>query len=69
MAQKKTSKSKAVPNVDVLPHAILITLDKKQQAAMKRCLAKSGKITMRFEELTVTELPSIGSRSVVPVSD
>jgi hypothetical protein len=69
MADKKTPKAKAGVNVDVMPHAILITLDKKQQDAMKRCLAKTGSISMSFEELKVTELPSIAARMPVPTVD
>ena len=57
-AAKKRKTSKRA-KVDARLDRVVVHLNRQQQAAMKRCLERSGKITLSFGKFSVTKLPSI----------
>jgi hypothetical protein len=59
-AKRKSIASKRTTRAAALPRSILFRLSKKQQAAMKKCLDKNGRIKFRFKEVTITRLPVAG---------
>jgi len=56
VAKPRTSKR---TKVDARSDRIVVHLSRQQQAAMKRCLERSGKITIRFDKFSITKLPAI----------
>jgi hypothetical protein len=59
-AKPRTSKR---AKVDARSDRIVVHLSRQQQAAMKRamkrCLERSGKITIRFGKFSITKLPAV----------
>ncbi len=62
-ASKKASKGKSK---SAAPHSITIKLTAAQQKQAQKCLERSGKITLRFKEISVTRLPrSLSSSTAI----
>jgi hypothetical protein len=65
MVQKKRAKT-AKPRTSKQAKAdarwdrIVVHLNRQHQAAMKRCLKRSGKITISFGKFSTTKLPTVG---------
>ncbi len=57
-AKKRASKKSASTS-----SARPVTLNARQMSAAKKCLERSGKITLGFKEITLTRLP----KSIAPV--
>jgi hypothetical protein len=55
--------------VVALEDSLIIRLTPEHKEEMQRCLKRSGKVRFRFAELSLTELPSIGSKAVVDAVD
>jgi hypothetical protein len=69
-APAKAPAKKSKPRLKVTRDAVTYTLSAEEQAQMKACLKRSGRITIKFKEITVTKLPSSLESSVVdPVVD
>ena len=74
MAKKKRPPSKTVRSskratIDARSDRVVVHLNARQQAAMKRCLERSGKITLSFGEFSITKLPTVGLPIVPIVTD
>lgn len=73
MAKKKRAAKKRKPSrrarVDARSNKLVIHLNRDQQAAMERCLERSGKITISFGKFTTTKLPIHGIPIVPIIAD
>lgn len=49
--------SKATHHVIATPHAVVFTLTEEHHQKARACIAKSGKATFTFHEVSVGELP------------
>ena len=57
-------------NETIVTHSVVVVpLDPSQQQQAKDCLQKSGKITIRFKEVEVTQLPGTISESAAIAID
>jgi hypothetical protein len=61
---KKEPKGKKVV---VTPGAVVIPLDEELQRRAQECLAKSGRVTFTFREISVTDLTGIANVAGDPV--
>jgi len=74
MAKKKKAAAKKRKvsrraKVDARLDRVVVHLNTQQQAAMKRCLERSGKITISFGKFSTTKLPAIGIPIVPIITD
>jgi hypothetical protein len=74
MAKKKRAPAKKArvskrAKVDARSDRLVVHLNRQQQAAMKRCLERSGKITISFGKFSTTKLPAIGLPIVPIITD
>ncbi len=53
--------------VIVTPSAVVIPLDENLQRQARECLAKSGRATFSFREVSVTDLTEISKQAGDPV--
>jgi hypothetical protein len=67
-AAKKRKPSRRA-RVDARSNKLVIHLNRDQQAAMKRCLERSGKITISFGKFSTTKLPAHGLPIVPIITD
>ena len=68
-AAAKKRKTSRRAKVDARLDRVVVHLNKQQQAAMKRCLERSGKITISFGKFSTTKLPAIGLPIVPIITD
>lgn len=67
-AAKKRKPSRRA-RVDARSNKLVIHLNRDQQAAMQRCLERSGKITISFGKFSTTKLPIHGIPIVPIIAD
>ena len=49
----------------VTPHTLVLSLSEEQQYKARECLAKTGEITFKFKEISVTKLPELLDNGVL----
>jgi hypothetical protein len=52
-------------NVKITPSSVVFTLNEAQKRQAKKCLAETGRITMRFKEVGVTRLGGLANAEVI----